>query len=285
MSVRRVIVGVDSRESSEAALDWAVAETAAVGSVLVIGHAAAHVMGASPARRRNPGVPGGDRILAWAVAVAGRRLDPGRIQPVLRSGAAGGALVDLAYAEDILVLGAPTHRHRMGPRSATGYVLGHAPCPVVVVPSRSSVAQRRESLSARARPDVGRPDPVVVGVPRSEAARGPLAFGFAYAARHRLPLTAVHVTGRARGEDWLDGQVPEPATARLLAEQLEKFEREYPRVAVRRLVMVGEVVPGLVSASDGATLLVAGAAESGVSPVVRELVDNGVCPVVVVRRH
>jgi nucleotide-binding universal stress UspA family protein len=290
MSVRRVIVGVDRRESSEAALDWAVTETAVVGSVLVVAHAAARVMGASPARR-NPGIPGGDPVLAWAVAVARRGLDPVRVQPVLRSGAAGGALVDLAFAEDILVLGAPTHRHWSGPRSATRYVLGHASCPVVVVPSRSSVAQRREGLRARGRPRLGCEDHVVVGVHRSEAARTALAFGFTYAARHRLPLAAVHVTGRTDSADWFDDQVPEaplatePAAARLLAEQLKTFEREYPRVAVRRLVLAGEVGRGLVTASDGATVLVSGAAEGGVGPVVHALVDHSVCPVAVVRRH
>jgi nucleotide-binding universal stress UspA family protein len=246
MSVRRVIVGVERRDSGEAALDWAVAETAAVGSVLVIVHAAARVGGGSPARR-SPGVPGGDPVLAWAVAVARRRLDPDRIQPVLRSGVAGGALVDLAFAEDTLVLGSPTHRHWSGPRSATRSVLGHASCPVVVVPSRSSVAERRAALSGR--PDSGCAGHVVVGVHRSDAARIPLTFGFAYAARHRLPLCAAHVTGKP-------SLIAESAAARLLAEQLEGFERAYPQVVVRRLVVAGEVGPGLVSASDGATLLV-----------------------------
>jgi nucleotide-binding universal stress UspA family protein len=271
MSVRRVILGIDGRESSEAALDWAVTETAAVGSVLVVAHATAHVIGALPARR-SPGVPGGDRILARALEVARRRLDPDRIQPVLRSGAAGGALVDLAYAEDILVLGAPTHRRWMRPGSTTRYVLGHAPCPVVVVPSRSAVLQRRERLGARGRPGLGFPDHVVVAAHPSRAASAALTFGFAYAARHRLPVAAVHITGQRGDEVWFD-------------EHVKASGRQYPQVAVQRLVIAGEVVPDLVAAAEGATLLVAGGSERGVGPVVRGLVDDCACPVAVVRHH
>jgi len=271
MSVRRVIVGVDRRESSEAALDWAVTETAAVGSVLVIARATAHIMAALPAHG-SPGVPGGDPMLAWAVEVARRRLDPDRIQPVLRSGAAGRALVELAYADDILTLGAPMHRHWMGPGSTTRYVLGHASCPVVVVPSPSALPQRRERLGARDRAGSGFADHVVVAVHPSEAAPTTLTFGFAYAARHRLPLAAVQVTGTRAGEVRFD-------------EILETVKRQYPQVAVRHQVVAGEVVRGLVMAADGAALLVAGAADGGVGPLVHGLVDDGVCPVAVVRRH
>jgi hypothetical protein len=241
--------------------------------VLVIVHAAARVLGGSPAGR-SPGVPGGDPVLARAVAVARRRLDRDRIQPVLRSGAAGEALVDLAFAEDILALGAPTHRRWSGSRSATRFVLGHASCPVVVVPSRSSLVQRRAGLTGRTGPRF--PGHVVVGVHRPEAAHALLAFGFAYAARHRLPLAAVQVTR----ESPLTG---ESAAARLLTEQLKSFEREQPHVVVRRWDVAGEVGGCLVPASDGAALLVAGAAARGVGPVVRELVDHGLCPVAVVR--
>jgi nucleotide-binding universal stress UspA family protein len=277
MSHRRVIVGVDSLESSEAALDWAVTETAAVGSVLVIVHASAGAIGSS-----SP---------AWATTAARRRLDADRIQPVLRSGAAGGALVDLAFAEDTLVLGAPTHRHWSGTPSVTRYVLRHASCPVVVVPSRSSMAQRQAKVDARGPSGLACRGHVVVGVHRSEAADDLLAFGFAYAARHRLPLVAVNVSGETDGEAWFDGptlrtpKTAEPAGAQVLAERLERFERRYPHVSVRRLIMAGEVVPGLVTASESATLLVIGAADSGIGSVVHGLVDDSTCPVAVLHRH
>ena len=82
----------------------------------------------------------------------------------------------------------------------------------------------------------------------------------------------MQIAGQRGDEVWFD-------------EQVKASGRQYPQVAVRRLVIAGPVVPGLVTAADGARLLVVGRSKGGVGPVVHGLVDDGACPVAVVRRH
>src|SRR3954463_7985824 len=144
MSARRVIVGVDRLDRSGAALDWAARAAAGAGERLVVAHV---VSGRAriPPGRRDGSVPGGDRMLTAAVARARERLADDRIQPVLRSGSAGQALVDLAYREDILVIGAAGSPRWPHPHSTIDRVLGRALCPVVIVASPSTVAARAKA--------------------------------------------------------------------------------------------------------------------------------------------
>jgi nucleotide-binding universal stress UspA family protein len=275
MSVRRVIVGVKDLTVSGAALDWAAREAAANGRHLVVAHAAAAIYAMVPSHGR-PGVPGGDRTLEAALVAVRTRLEQDRVQPVLRSGNAGVALVELAYAEDVLVIGAPPRHGWLHARSTTHYVLGHSPCPVVVVPPASSVAGRRAALASAHLGD-NLAGQVVVGVDGSAASRAALSFGFAYAARHRLALATVYVAARPPAATKASG-------SRVLADQVERLEREYPQVPVRRLTVSGSVVSALVTAGVGAAVLVAGISGTrAATSAARGLIDASGTPVALVR--
>lgn len=282
MSARRVIVGVDRLDRSGAALDWAAREAADAGERLVVAHV---VSGRAriTAGRGGGSVPGGDRMLTAAVTRARERLADDRIQPVLRSGSPGQALVDLAYREDILVVGAAASPRWPHPHSTIDHVLGRALCPVVIVAPPSTMAAR-----AKARPGPpgdgfagsagdGFAGQVVVGVDDSAAARSALSFGWAYAARHRLGLVVLHVAAaRPAGG---------PADAiGFLAGDWGRLGRELPPAAHRELVLLGEVGPTLVAAGSRAALLVVGGAHAAHGrSIAHHVVDAALGPVAVVR--
>jgi nucleotide-binding universal stress UspA family protein len=137
---------------------------------------------------------------------------------------------------------------------------------------------------------------VVVGVDDTAGALGALAYGFAYAARHELPLAAVHVAHTWPGDFWVDEDFLEvsftgsPPALELLAERVEPLKSQYPQVHVKQSVFGGNPVTGLLRASGRATLLVVG--DRGHQLPTRLLlgsVSRGVlfqagCPVAVVRR-
>jgi len=249
LAVRRVIVGVDASVSSSSALQWAVAEAARVGCVLVIVHVARHSTPAFAGRHR-PAVPGGDPTLARAVVLAHDRHEPARVQPVLRTGPAADALVELAYADDILVLGAPAPGRRWARASTTHQVIMRASCPVVLVPVASAITGRQ----------------VVVGIDRPALAMAALRFGFAFAGRNLLPLTVMLVS-------------EEPRAAENLRSSVEALARRYQQVAVEWLVGHGPAAAVLASASGGAALVVVTVQDNGPGPLVRGLIGQARCPV------
>lgn len=92
----------------------------------------------------------------------------------------GRALVDAAAGAALVVVGGHGHGPLVGGilGSATGYVLHHARCPVMVVP---------ESTASEA--DCER---VVVGTDGSPSSRGALAWAVEAAVRHGVPLLVLH---------------------------------------------------------------------------------------------
>jgi nucleotide-binding universal stress UspA family protein len=258
VSVRRVIVGVKDVALSGAAVGWAAMAAAVEGRRLVVVHATATIRS------------GGDRVLAQAVAAAQGGLAADRIQPVMRPGSAGAVLTGLAYAEDVLVIGAPAHTGWLHARSVTRYLLERSPCPVVVV--RSTAPGGGPAAGGG-----GSGGPVVVGVDGSGAGRAALAFGFEFAVRRRLPVVAVHVSAKS-------GAAVESAGQQLLAEQVGPFEHLQPGLAVHRLVRSGPVAAMLLAAVPGAALLVTGVSGNRLgTSVVRGLIDGAGCPVAVIR--
>jgi nucleotide-binding universal stress UspA family protein len=203
----------------------------------------------SPLATRTGPVPLGllelaDPPLARAVAAAKTGLGGNRVTLSVHTGRVDHALVRTSAHADLLVVAA-------GGRT-THQVATHALCPVVVV---------RPDTSSWHGPFAGH---VVVGVDGSPPARAALAFGFGYAAAHRRPLAAVHVTPYDGHDFWVDDQMlethltEEPGTLAMLAGAVEPWTHEYPLVVVKRAVYADRPVAGLMRAAAGATLLVVG---------------------------
>jgi len=212
-------------------------------------------------------------MLTAAMPRARERLADDRIQPVLRSGGAGLALVDLAYPEDLLVVGAAASSRWPHPHSTIDHVLGRALCPVVIVASPFVLARRGKVVAVP--PGDGFAGQVVVGVDDSAASRSALSFGWTYAARHRLGLVAVHVTGAPAAG---------PEAIAFLAGEFVRLGRERPLAARRELLLAGEAAPTLVAAGAAAALLVVGGSRAGRGKsTAHQVVDAALGPVAVVR--
>jgi nucleotide-binding universal stress UspA family protein len=277
-----ITVGVSATRGWQA-LAWAVDEVTTTGGRLVVGHVADTD---SPLANRPGGVPMSllelaEPALARAVAAARTRLGGDRVSFVVRTGDPGRALRDLSTRAALLVLGVPERSGWAARGSTTHQVVTHASCPVVVV-----------------RPVTGRRGPfaghVVVGVDGSPPSRAALEHGFQYAAVHRRPLAAVHVTAAAREDLWFDERLlethfaTEPTALRLLAEEVEPWQGKYPEVPVRRAVYAGRAVPGLLRAAECAALLVVGdrgrglAAWAVLGSVSHGVIDHAEGPVCIV---
>jgi nucleotide-binding universal stress UspA family protein len=119
-----------------------------------------------------------------------------------------------------------------------------------------------------------------------------MAFAFAYADKHGLPVVGVTVAATAFRDTWSDGEFPaaavtaEPAACALLAREMRPWQRAYPSVPVKAAVFTGAAADGLLRAARGARLLVVGA---HTAPGLRallgstslDLVGRATCPVAV----
>jgi nucleotide-binding universal stress UspA family protein len=155
-----------------------------------------------------------------------------------------GAFCAAARTADLLVIGAET--------AAAARVLAEAAGPVVAV--RPIGAGPRGLF----------PGHVVVAVAGAGVDPLPLEFGFDYAATHRVPLAAVHVSARLPGDFWFDERTletrfaVEPPALGVLGAAVEPMLPRYPRVAVRLGALTGEPVRRLLDAARGARLTVVG---------------------------
>ncbi|NJC73315.1 universal stress protein [Planosporangium thailandense] len=299
MNAQRIVVGVDGSQESRRALAWAAAEAAACdGRLLVYRVYPAGLPSPAAGRSRTPArsatavVELADPALAQALSSVRARLGGDRIEVATPTGDPGQRL--LGAGGDLLVVGAPRSRAILPrvalPRpSVARSVAAGARCPVVVA---RPAAGTRGLFAGH----------VVVGVDGGTGARAALCFGFAYAARHGLPLAAVHAVGphheTAPGDVWVDDRyaethlAPPPAALTLLDEEVEPYTREHPEVAVKRAVHRGGAVPALRRAAAGAGLLVVGArshgaattltGSTGLGAVGQAMVTHGVGPVAVV---
>jgi len=282
----QIVVGVSGSPGGWQALSWAVSEAAATGRALVIVHAcrpdvAVDRLGGIAAERNGGLATVGSRrgrealtlqlpAIARGVAAAQLRLGGHRVQVVVRPEPAGELLVGLADRSDLVVVGPPVGPGWLERASTTSYVVHHAPGPVVVARGGSDVRSGDGRASFRGN--------VVVGVDGSASARPALAFGFSFAAEHRLPLVALHVTGRGSTDVWYEDQmlethlVGEPDALELLATEVEPWQHRFPHVAVKRAIFAGAPLSGLLRGADGAALLVVG--DRGFGPVRRALLGS-----------
>jgi nucleotide-binding universal stress UspA family protein len=249
-SPHSIVVGTSGAVEDGLAVGWAIDEAQRTHADLTIAHACSHASDGEGDDQLQ-GHPGLANVIAWARMALGND----RVRVVGGKRPVGSMLVDLCDPFSLLVLGPPSRGGWTHWGSATQYAARHAPCPVVIA--------RRVAEPGRGAPFAGH---VVVGVDGSAASQAALAFAFGFADRHQVPLAAVQVTGWSPGDVWYDDQLlethltSEPEALELLAREVEPWEREYPRVWVKRAVFCSyRTLEGLLRAADGASLLVLGA--------------------------
>lgn len=186
-------------------------------------------------------------------------------------GVVGPALVATAVQARLLVLGARPSGGvtDAGVGRTVAHAMGHAACPVVVVPARWEPGA-----------DEGTPG-VIVGLDGSGEAAGAVAFGADVAERTGAPLTVMTVAPRSGGETDED-------VRRHLAEGVAGTVGAHPDVPLREVVRRGQAAEQLLAeARDGAALLVVGSRGRGaVSGVLlgstsQRVVHAAPCPVAV----
>lgn len=280
---RTIVVGVDGSDRSQLALKWAADEARLREALLRIVHA-----GDDPPRERPRRYPmdGFDLSAAAAVVDDAVGLVATRHPTVMtrgevlsRSGAS--ALVEASELADLLVVGARGRGLTGLPLgSVSRYCIRHAPCPVVIVRSRS-VDPSADGGSGR----------IVVGVDGSAGSSRALRWALDEADRRSGSLDAVFawqyppiggmIVGPRRGYE---------NRAREIVERVRSYVKQRTTaVHVNVRDCVGDSISVLLAASEDADLLVVGwehherLAEALVGTVANQCADQADCPVVVVR--
>lgn len=242
-----LVVGVDGGEESDRALDWAVAEVVARGGRMVIVHA----WDWSPWYHRPTGEDAqiekhledhGRTVLeqARARAVAGGVTD---VATMIKRGDGPSVLTDAGGDSGLVIVGT---RHlpavsRIVLGSVSSGIVATARCPVIVISNLGQASDPR-----------GR---VVIGLAGGDRDEPLLAFGFAYAERHRLPVLAILCHAPIPGDISLpSGDRYEQRAAEVVA----PWQAAYPTVEARGEGRRSHAVDALVAAATGGALLVVG---------------------------
>ncbi|WP_225829899.1 universal stress protein [Streptomyces sp. NK08204] len=273
-----IVVGVDGSGRSLRALVWAAHEAALRRLPLRIIHVLPPARSyATTEQGRAWEASNRDRgVAAEAIAIVQAAHPDLEVTSVLPSGAPAAVL--LAEAEDAhtVVLGAKG----MGGfgslllGSVASQVVGHAPCPVVIV-NHVTIGHGR----------------IVVGTDGSAHAQAALAYAFEQASLRGAQLQAVHAWSRpgprAEVSTAQDAMVKEHRQA--LEEWLAPLREEHPDVEVVEQVPDESPVTALARASDRADLLVVGSRGLGgfhglaLGSVSHHLLQFSQCPLAVIR--
>ncbi|MFJ6945004.1 universal stress protein [Streptomyces wuyuanensis] len=275
---REVIVGLDPRNPSRAAVSWAAEEARLrnlplrlVVAVPWLGDTRHGDEPQRPSLRAQAA-----QVLESAAGWAGDAYAPPElIMEVYDGSPVAGLTAGSRHAHSVVVGSRDLNRLKevLSAGSVVAPLTARARCPVVVV---------REPLSERA----GGPR-LVVGVDADSPAPAAIGFAFGEAAVRGVALNAVSVseppvlpfTNRERARERRRG---------LLAEAVAGWSGRHPGVAVAEEVLEGDPVEELVGASSTALAVVVGRSHrrlgTGIGPgrVVHGLLHRARCPVIVV---
>jgi nucleotide-binding universal stress UspA family protein len=253
-----IVVGVDGSAGSEAALAWAIAEAKRRHCRLRL----VHVLDATAYLGYWSDLTPGDdlRALSWTVldgAMASCESLDVDVEPCLEIGSPANALLDRAHDAALVIVGA------RGAGGFSGLLQGstslrvamRAPCPVIVVPLRPTIAGHG--------PSSGR---IVVGVDGTEASEAAIAFAYEEADLRKIGLTAVHAWPppiRPAGPESVDDPAVADEERALLGERLAGWSEKYPDVHVIQRSVRANAARALVDESQGAELTVVGSRGAG----------------------
>jgi len=240
-----VLVGVDGSPATLGAVRWAAREAARR-------HLALDLIQVLPPSERPHDELRSPSGRAHALLEQARRAT-GAVAPEVAvrlsvvDGVAGPALVATAARARLLVIGARPlgGLADVGVGRTVAHVMGHAPCPVVVVPPDWEPAEDEASR------------PVLVGVDGSVEALGAIAFGADVADRAGSALVTATVTPFLGGPD-------EDTQRRYLAEAVAGTATTHPDLVVREVVRRGAPSEALLDvARSGVTLVALGSRGRG----------------------
>lgn len=265
-----ILVGYDGSAAGERALRWAVRECRLRGLPLRLCHSWLWPYASAPAgpsleaMRRTA-----ERVLDKGAYIAESMAPRLEVRTVLHRGTAVSCLLDESADAAMVVVGAGDRSESSEPHmgSTAAAVVGHTFGPVVVV---------RESMPG------GR---IVVGVDGSATSDAALAFAFEEAVLHRLDLTAVHAAETPAGGPQ---EEQSRAAGALLQRTVAAWCTKYPHVHTRTLLTSEPPQDALLSASQGAALLVVGdhtevhGAAEPLGAVSRMVLRSAGCPVAIV---
>jgi nucleotide-binding universal stress UspA family protein len=284
--VTRIIVGVDESDGAAAALRWAAREgtlrSVPVVAVLAWGWLDQHHAAPAPF---DPNYDDHEARAALDAIVRGVLGEAG-LRAVRRKvicDLAAPALIGAVARDDLLVVGA---RGLGGFRelflgSVSQQCLHHAPCAVTVV-------------RGDGRPPEGSTERIVVGIDGSTPAHEALTWAVDEARLRSAALTVVHsylppYVGNAEVA-WERGDDAETAQA-TLDDALGAVDTAGLPVPVERRLLTGGAAPAVLSAAEGADLVVLGSRGLGgftgllLGSVTQQVTHHAACPVVVLRAH
>jgi nucleotide-binding universal stress UspA family protein len=284
--IQPIVVGVDESPGTDAALQWAVAEARAWALPLRLVYCYQWQYSAStlPSFEDAPEGPDSDVELALRMVddtmgklvARARELDDSiEITSAAIDGNPADVLVDESQRASQLVLGT-RHHNGLGAAvlgSVANETVGRTACPTVVV---------------RGTPGSQEGAGVVVGVDDTESSEQVLAFAFATASRHGMPVRPVLIwRPDLRALVGWRAEPPAPAKAEAwLSEAVAGWREKYPDVEVYPEVVREQPVAGLVLAATDQRLLVVGHRNrhtvGSLGSVSLGVLHHATCPVAVV---
>ncbi|MDD7939626.1 universal stress protein [Actinomycetospora lutea] len=263
-----VLVGVDGSPATHNAVAWAAREAARRRSTLVL------IQVLPPSDRPHDETRGPS---GRALALLGRARNAAHaaaphlpVHFAVVDGVVGPALAATAARADLLVLGARPRGAVIdaGVGRTAAHAMGHAACPVVIVPSHWD-------------PGAETAPGVLVGVDGSPEAAGALAFGADVADRDGASLTAVTVTAGS-------GEESDEDARRHLAEATTGITSSRPDLPLHEVVRQGQPAEEILAeARAGAALVAVGSRGHGaiggvlIGSTSQRVVRGAPCPVAV----
>ncbi|MEO3784360.1 universal stress protein [Actinocorallia sp. B10E7] len=251
-----VLVGYDGSECGDLALDWAAEEAVLRGLPLTISHVWQIVYPGFvvlPITTLSDAAESVTQTAAERISGAHPGLE---VRKLVESGSPAYSLIEHARDAELTVVGSEgagtVRKALIG--SVSAQVTSHAPGVVTVV--RSTTGEGTGPYSGR----------IVVGVDGSSAADEALRVAFEEAHLRRAGLTVLCVCpdgAAVRDTPFIDDRVLRELARERFERSVESWQTKYAEAQVEKVFLEGDPVTELITATEGARLLVVGSRGAG----------------------